>query len=42
MDEISPKWVKVKADQLLKVWRSRAALSVRVLNVRGEELYVSS
>jgi hypothetical protein len=42
MDEISPKWVKVKADQLLKVWRSRGALSVRVLNVRGEELYVSS
>lgn len=42
VDEISPKRVKVKADQLLRVWRNRGAFSVRVLNPRGEELYVSS
>jgi hypothetical protein len=40
-DEISPKWVKVRADQLLTFWRGRGATSARVLNVRGEELYVA-
>jgi hypothetical protein len=42
VDEISPKRVKVKADQLLRVWRNRGALSVRVLNPRAEEVYVST
>jgi streptomycin 6-kinase len=40
-DEISPKWVKVRADQLLTFWRGRGATAARVLNVRGEELYVA-
>jgi hypothetical protein len=40
-DEISPKRIKVRADQLLKFWRNRGATSARVLNPRGEELYVS-
>jgi len=42
VDEISPKRVKVKADQLLRFWRNRGALSVRVLNPRAEEVYVST
>ena len=42
VDEISPRRVKVKADQLLSVWRSRGASFARVLNPRGEELYVYS
>jgi hypothetical protein len=42
VDEISPKRVKVKADQLLRVWRNRGGSSARVLNPLGEELYVSS
>jgi hypothetical protein len=42
VDEISPKRVKVKADQLLRFWRSRGALSVRILNPRAEEVYVST
>jgi hypothetical protein len=41
-DEIGPKRVKVRADELLKAWRGRGATSARVLNVRGEELYTSS
>jgi hypothetical protein len=40
-DEISPKWVKVRADQLVTFWRGRGATMARVLNVRGEELYVT-
>jgi hypothetical protein len=40
-DEISPKRVKVRADQLLGFWRNRGATSARVLNARGEELYTS-
>jgi hypothetical protein len=40
-DEISPKRVKVKADLLLDFWRGRGATLARVLNGRGEELYVS-
>jgi hypothetical protein len=38
-DEISPKRIKVTADQLLNFWRKRGATSVKVLNARGEELY---
>ena len=40
-DEISPKRVKVRADQLFIFWRNRGATSVRVLNAQGQELYVS-
>ena len=40
-DEISPKRMKVRAEQLLTVWRGRGATSARVLNARGEELYVA-
>jgi hypothetical protein len=42
LDEISPRRAKTKADQLMKAWGSRGASSVRVLNHRGEELYVQS
>jgi hypothetical protein len=41
-EEISPKRVKVRADQLLTFWRGRGATSARVLNGRGEELYITS
>ena len=40
-DEINPKRIKVRADQLLSFWRNRGATSARVLNARGEELYIS-
>jgi hypothetical protein len=40
-DEINPKKIKVRADQLLSFWRNRGATSARVLNARGEELYIS-
>jgi hypothetical protein len=40
-EEISPKRVKVRADHLLTVWRGRGATAARVLNGRGEELYVT-
>jgi hypothetical protein len=42
VDEINPKRVKVKSEQLLSFWRSRGASSTRVFNPRGEKLYVSS
>jgi hypothetical protein len=42
VDEISPKRVKVKADRLFGIWRNRGASSVRVLNPRAEEVYVST
>jgi hypothetical protein len=40
-DEISPKRVKVRADQLLSFWRGRGATRARVLNAFGEEIYVT-
>jgi streptomycin 6-kinase len=40
-DEISPKRVKVRAEQLFQFWRGRGATSARVLNARGEELYIA-
>lgn len=39
-DEISPKRIKVRAEQLFQFWRGRGATSARVLNASGEELYV--
>jgi hypothetical protein len=39
-DEISPKRIKVRAEQLFQLWRDRGATSARVLNANGEELYV--
>ena len=42
VDEISPKRARTKAEQLLTTWRSRGATSMRILNPRGETLYVSS
>jgi hypothetical protein len=42
VDEISPRRAKTKADQLINVWRNRGASFVRVLNHRGEELYIAS
>lgn len=41
VDEISPRRAKTKADQLVKIWNSRGATSVRVLNHLGEELYTA-
>ena len=41
VDEISPRCVKTKAGQLIKAWSNRGASSVRVLNHRGEELYIA-
>lgn len=40
VEEISPRRAKTKADQLFGAWRSRGATAVRVLNPRGEELYI--
>jgi len=39
VEEISPRWVKTRAKQLLGGWRHRAASVARVLNRHGEELY---
>lgn len=41
-DEISPKRVKVRAEQLLQFWHGRGATSARVLNAGEKELYVAS
>lgn len=41
VDEISPRRAKTKADQLVKIWSTRGAASVRVLNHRDEELYIA-
>jgi hypothetical protein len=40
-DEISPRRAKTKAGQLIKTWSNRGASAVRVLNHRGEELFVA-
>ncbi|MGB7037568.1 MAG: hypothetical protein WBD71_18825 [Xanthobacteraceae bacterium] len=42
VDEISPRRAKAKADQLWSAWRNRGASAVRVLNPRGEELYIKA
>jgi hypothetical protein len=41
VDEISPRRAKTKADHLIKTWGNRGASRVRVLNHRGEELYIA-
>ena len=41
VDEISPRRAKTKAGQLIKTWGNRGASAVRVLNHRGEELFVA-
>ena len=36
---IGPKWVKTRAQELLKAWKERSANGARVVNQTGQQVY---
>ena len=38
-DAIGPKWVKTRAQGLLKDWKQRSANGVRIVNRAGKQVY---